>query len=141
VDADLRLLQGDWQAVRIETGAGPVPDETVRQLRYVFEGDRVTLFEGDRATGAGAVTLHPRSTPKAIDVEMTDGPGRGQVARGVYEVAEACLRLCIGPERPAGFSPTGPASLVDLVRTQTRQRPAEPDRAADATAQSNSGSL
>jgi uncharacterized protein (TIGR03067 family) len=116
MDAELRLLQGTWRAVRVSTAAGPVADGVARQLRYRFAGDRVTLFEGDRATGSGTVTVLPAADPKGIDVAMTDGPGAGQVARGVYEVAGDRLRLCIGPERPAGFSPARPASVVELER-------------------------
>jgi uncharacterized protein (TIGR03067 family) len=127
MDADLWQLQGTWRAVRVVTAAGVVPDEVARQLRYVFAGDRVTLFEGDRATGAGTVAVLP-ATPKAIDVAMSDGPGAGQVARGVYELAGSRLRLCIGPERPAGFEPAGPASVVELERVSD----AEPDAAVDA---------
>jgi uncharacterized protein (TIGR03067 family) len=116
MEADLQQLQGTWRAVRVETGGGPVPAEVARRLRYRFEGGRVTLLEGERATGAGTVTVHPAATPKAIDVEMTEGPGSGQVARGIYEIVGDCLRLCIGPERPTGFSPAGPVSLVELER-------------------------
>jgi uncharacterized protein (TIGR03067 family) len=119
MDAGLQQLQGTWQAVRVETESGPVPAEIVRQLRYVFAEDRVTLFEGERATGAGTIAIHPATTPAAIDVVMTDGPGRGQGARGIYEVVGDRLRLCIGPERPAGFHPAGPASLVELERVRT----------------------
>ena len=121
MDARLQQLQGTWQAVRIETGSGPVPAEVVRQLRYVFEGDRVTLFEGDQVMGTGTITIHPATTPAAIDVGMTDGPGRGQVARGIYEIVGSRLRLCIGPERPAEFHPAGQASLVELDSAQAGQ--------------------
>jgi uncharacterized protein (TIGR03067 family) len=112
MDAELQLLQGTWQAVNMEAGGGPVPPEAARRLKYVFAGDRVTLLEDDVATGAGAVAVRPG----AIDVAMTDGPGRGQVARGIYEVAGDRLRLCIGPERPAAFRGVGSASLVELER-------------------------
>src|SRR6516165_1330200 len=116
MDAELRLLQGMWRAVRVATAAGPVADEVAHQLRYRFAGDRVTLFEGDRATGSGTVTVHSAAVPKGIDVAMTDGPGAGQIARGVYEIAGDHLLLCIGPERPAGFSAAGLASVVELER-------------------------
>jgi uncharacterized protein (TIGR03067 family) len=118
MEAGLQQLQGTWQAVRVETESGPVPAEVVRQLRYVFAGDRVTLFEGDRVTGAGTIAIHPGTAPATIDVVMTDGPGRGQRARGIYEIVGGRLRLCIGPERPAGFHAAGPASLVELERAR-----------------------
>jgi uncharacterized protein (TIGR03067 family) len=116
MDAEAGQLQGTWQAVRVVTANGPVPDEVARRLRYIFVGDRVTLFEGDRATGAGTVLIHATTTPKGIDVAMDDGPGAGQVAKGVYEFAGGRLRLCIGLERPVGFVPAGPASVVELER-------------------------
>ena len=129
--ADLRLLQGTWQAVRLETGTGPVPDEVVRQLRYVFEESQVTLLEGDRTTGTGIIAVHPATSPKAIDVAMTEGPGRGQTARGIYEVAGDRLVLCIGPERPSAFKPTESVSLVELVREQSAQRRTERETPGD----------
>jgi uncharacterized protein (TIGR03067 family) len=131
MDAELQLLQGTWRAVRAATAAGPVAAEVARQLRYRFAGDRVTLFEGDRATGSGTVTVHPTAVPKGIDVAMTDGPGAGQVARGVYEVAGDRLLLCIGPERPAGFCAAGLASVVELERVADTEPGATAERASD----------
>jgi uncharacterized protein (TIGR03067 family) len=95
-----------------------MPAEAARRLRYVFEGDRVTLLEDGKSTGAGTVTLHPVASPKALDVLMTEGPGRGQKAEGIYEVAGDRLTLCIGPGRPAGFRSAGPAALVELERVR-----------------------
>jgi uncharacterized protein (TIGR03067 family) len=122
MDADLQQLQGAWQAVRVETGAGVVPAEVARRLRCLFEGGRVTLFEGEQATGSGVVTVRPSATPKEIDVEMIDGSGQGQVW-GIYEIVGGRLRLCIGPQRPAGFSPAGPDALVELERVLIRPGP------------------
>jgi uncharacterized protein (TIGR03067 family) len=127
-DAEAGQFEGTWQAVRVVTANGPVPDEVARRLRYTFVGDRVTLFEGDRATGAGTVVVHETSTPKGIDVAMDDGPGAGQVAKGVYEFCGGRLRLCIGPERPEGFAPAGPASVVELERVPHAERGVAADR-------------
>jgi uncharacterized protein (TIGR03067 family) len=128
MDTEAGQLQGTWRAVRVVTATGPVPDEVARRLRYVFVGDRVNLFEGDRATGAGTVVLHATTTPKGIDVAVDDGPGAGQVAKGVYELSGDRLRLCIGPERPAGFVPAGPASVVELERVPEAEQRAAADR-------------
>jgi uncharacterized protein (TIGR03067 family) len=127
-DAEAGQLQGTWRAVRVVTVNGPVPDEVARRLRYTFVGDRVTLFEGDRVTGAGTVVVHETTAPKGIDVVMDDGPGAGQVAKGVYELSGGRLRLCIGPERPAGFVPAGPASVVELERVSDAEQGPAADR-------------
>jgi hypothetical protein len=53
MDAEAGQLQGTWQAVRVVTANGPVPDEVARRLRYIFVGDRVTLFEGGPSNWSG----------------------------------------------------------------------------------------
>jgi uncharacterized protein (TIGR03067 family) len=116
MDIELQQFQGTWQVVRIATESGPVPDSLVRQLRYVFDGDRVTLYQGESVMVAGTVAIHANAAPKEIDVEMTEGPARGQVVRGIYEIAENRLRLCIGPDRAAQFSPAKATSVVELER-------------------------
>ena len=118
MEPELQQLQGTWQAVSMETGGSPVPAEVARRLRYVFEGDRVTLLEDGKPTGAGTVTLQPDAGPKALDVRMTEGPGRGQKAEGIYELAGDRLKLCIGPERPTAFRGAGPAAVVELERVR-----------------------
>ena len=76
MDSDLQQLQATWQAFRVATGAGLVPDELARQLQYDFAGDRVTMLEGGRPTGVGTVTVHPAAIPKGIDVAILTGRGR-----------------------------------------------------------------
>jgi uncharacterized protein (TIGR03067 family) len=121
---DLSELQGTWQAVRMEVVSGVLPAEVARRLRYVFEGGRVTLLEDGKSSGAGTFTVQSKATPKAIEVIMTEGPASGQTAFGVYQVTGDLLTLCIGPERPAGFSAVGAAALVELERVAGGSSPA-----------------
>jgi uncharacterized protein (TIGR03067 family) len=111
---DLELMQGTWRAVRIETGGRPVPNELARSVRYTFEGDRVRLAEGDQPAGKGVIALDPVADPKAFDFSATDGPQAGTVARGIYRIEDDRLTMCLGRERPAGFTGAGEAALVEL---------------------------
>src|SRR5262245_40477245 len=88
-------------------------DEGLRRLQGAWQAVRIET---------GTVVLHPASTPQAIDVALTDGPGKGQVAQGVCEIVGGRLRLCVGPERPAGFRPEGSASLVELEPVRHKPR-------------------
>src|SRR5262245_12672297 len=108
-------LQGTWQAIRMEVASGVLPAETAKRLQYVFEGGRVTLLEDGKPSGTGTFSLS-KAVPRTIDVIMTEGPATGQTALGIYQITGDRLTMCIGPNRPAGFSPTGAAALVDLDR-------------------------
>ena len=54
---DLDLLQGTWRAIRIEQGGSPIPAHLAGTVRYIFEGERVRLMEGDRKAGEGVIHL------------------------------------------------------------------------------------
>src|SRR4051794_26915110 len=56
-DMDLDLLSGQWRAVRIEKAGSTVPEELAAIVRYIFEGERVTLMEGDQPAGQGVIRL------------------------------------------------------------------------------------
>jgi uncharacterized protein (TIGR03067 family) len=124
MDPALRELQGAWRAVKLEVGGATVRGGSVGPLMYVFEGDRISLIEGETNSGVGTVTLDAAREPKAMGVAMTAGPGKGQTARGIDRVVGGRLTLCIGEERPHEFRGAGPAALVELVR----QAEASPSR-------------
>jgi hypothetical protein len=69
-------------------------------------------------TEAGTITVNTTATPKEIDIKNSDG----QVAQGVYEVVGGRLRLCIGPERPAGFEPAGPSWMFELEQVSDAEQ-------------------
>ena len=54
-------------------------------------------------TQAGAQTIAPSKSPKAIDVTLTEGPMKGVVLLGIYEIDGDTLRVCFdmgGKKRP-----------------------------------------
>jgi len=118
---DEQQLQGAWQAVKIVVGGRSVPAEVVTTLKYVFEGDKVTLWEGDKETGGGTFSMDPTREPKAIDVSLTEGPEKGKTALGIYEVEGDRLKMCLEEERPAELRGAGKAALVELKRERPKQ--------------------
>ena len=116
VNQELERLRGSWLATRVETATGPIPQDMARQLRYVFAGSLLMLLERERVTGFGLVSVAAGTSGRHIDLRMTEGPGRGQIALGLYEIDGTTLRLCIGAERPTRFTSAGSATLVELER-------------------------
>ena len=113
---DLDRLQGTWKVVRIEKGGTPVPADVAGTVRYIFDGERVTLMEGDVKAGAGVIRLDPAVDPKAFDFTATEGPQEGATARGIYRVEGDALTMCLGDERPSQFTGATEAALVELTR-------------------------
>lgn len=113
---DLDLLQGAWRATRIEKGGSPVPVEVAATVRYIFDGDRVWLMEGDQGAGEGTIRLDPSAEPKAFDFTATAGPQQGMTALGIYRVEGDRLTMCLGDVRPSHFTGAGDAALIELTR-------------------------
>jgi uncharacterized protein (TIGR03067 family) len=118
---EMQHLEGAWKAVKIEVGGKSVPAESVETLRYVFQADKVALWERDKKTGAGTVIVDSTKKPEAIDVAMTEGSEEGKTVLGIYEIAGNTMRMCLGPERPTKFSGAGKAALVELRREKPNQ--------------------
>jgi uncharacterized protein (TIGR03067 family) len=112
----LDLLQGTWRAARIETGGSLVPAEIAATVRYIFDGNRVRLMEGDQSAGEGVIRLDPEADPKTFDFTATAGPQAGTTARGIYRIEGDTLTMCLGEERPSAFCGAGEAALVELSR-------------------------
>ena len=115
---DLDRRQGTWRAVRIEKGGIPVPADLAGTVRYLFDGERVTLMEGDVRSGAGIICLDPMADPRSFDFTATEGPQDGATARGIYRVEGDALTMCLGDERPSRFTGATEAALVELTRIE-----------------------
>jgi uncharacterized protein (TIGR03067 family) len=111
------------KAVLIEQGGNPVPPEVAGTVRYVFDGDRVRLFEGEQAAGEGVIRLDPDAEPKAFDFVATAGPQAGTTARGIYRIEGERLAMCLGSQRPGEFRGDGGAALVELIRLAGDEKP------------------
>jgi uncharacterized protein (TIGR03067 family) len=115
---DLDRLQGTWRVVRIEKSGTPVPAELAGTVRYIFDGERVTLMEGVAKAGAGVIRLDPAADPKTFDFTATEGPQNGAAALGIYRVEGDTLMMCLGDERPSEFTGATEAALVELTRIE-----------------------
>lgn len=102
---DLDQIQGGWQGTKLEIGGKSPPAEVVERGKYVFKGNAITMFEGDKIVGKVTFTLDPAKAPKAIDITATEDPQKGKTMLGIYRLEGDTLILCFGTEqRPTEFS-------------------------------------
>src|SRR3954471_21062867 len=72
--ADLEKLQGTWTLVSMEVEGQAAPPRAVEGQSAVYEGDAVTLMDGETVRRRGIVTLDPTRRPAAINTWDQDGP-------------------------------------------------------------------
>jgi uncharacterized protein (TIGR03067 family) len=106
VAAELKKFEGTWRYESSLIDGQPVPDGVLETTRLVLKGDTFELRD-PMATYRGTFTIDPKARPKTIDIVMTEGPEKGTVMKGIYELAGDTYRLCAGlagPERPMEFA-------------------------------------
>jgi len=86
LEKEVRKFQGAWTFESSETGGKAIPPGELKGLIIIFEGDKHTIKMGDEMIQVGVQKLDPSKSPKAIDVTMTEGPNKGAVMLGIYEI-------------------------------------------------------
>lgn len=100
---ELAPFQGEWKVVSATFAGRPAP-KGLDEVRFTFDGDKVTVKEpGDKAE-AGTYKIDPKATPATIDLS---GP-KGEPAAGIYKFdkdGKLTLAFVKGKDqtRPKGF--------------------------------------
>jgi uncharacterized protein (TIGR03067 family) len=113
-EAEMKAIQGTWQATGLEIGGQSAPADFVAKGRYVFDKDLLTIYEGEEISGKARFVLHPELNPKGIDLiaQMPEND-KGKKVEGIYEIKDGSLKLCFSQEkRPTKFTSEGKAGLM-----------------------------
>jgi len=115
---EVKKFQGAWTIESSEYGGQKLPGELLKAFIVVYEGDKHTVKNGDQVIQVGTQKIDPSKSPKTIDVTMTEGPNKGVVMLGIYEIDEDTLKACFdasGKTRPTEFkSPAGSQIFVNV---------------------------
>src|SRR5262245_51814110 len=118
LEKEVKKFQGAWTIESSETGGKAIPAGDLKGLIVIFEGDKHTVKMGDKVIQVGTQKIDPSKSPKAIDVTMTEGPNKGAVMLGIYEIDGDTLKACFDPEgkkRPTEFkSNSGSQNFVNV---------------------------
>ena len=118
LEKEVRKFQGAWTFESSETGGKELPASELAGLILTFEGDKHTVKKGNEVIQVGTQKLDPSRSPKAIDVTLTEGPKKGAVMLGIYEIDGDTLKVCFaaeGNKRPTEFkSPPGSETFVNV---------------------------
>ena len=118
LEKEVRKFQGAWTFESSETGGEKLPAGELKGFILIFEGAKHTVKKGDEVIQVGTQKLDPSKSPKTIDVTMTEGPNKGTVMLGIYEIDGDTLKVCFDPQgkkRPTEFkSAPGSENFVNV---------------------------
>ena len=117
-EKEVRKFQGTWTIESSVTGGKEIPPGELKGFIVIFEGDKHTVKKGDEVIQVATQKLDPSKSPKTIDVTMIEGPAKGAVMLGIYEIDGDTLKVCFDPQgkkRPTEFKSTpGSENFVNV---------------------------
>jgi uncharacterized protein (TIGR03067 family) len=111
IKADRKKYEGTWQVISLEVAGNKSADEDAKKITVINEADGKWAIEADgNVVARGTSELDPTKKPRTVDLTVTEGDGKGQMAPGIYEFSDDDTRkVCLaqaGKERPTVFSST-----------------------------------
>jgi uncharacterized protein (TIGR03067 family) len=124
VEKELKKFQGTWTFESVETGGKGESAEDFKGMTLTFEGAKHTVKKGDEVIQVGTQKLDASKSPKTIDVTMTDGPNKGAVLLGIYEIDGDTLKVCFdleGKKRPTEFKSAAGSQIFVAVHKRVKK--------------------
>src|SRR5262245_31013719 len=92
---DQKAIQGTWKVQSAEAEGGAPPPEELEKIRFVIQGDVITIDRGEGQKRPAKYKLNAGKKPKQIDLVPEEGPEKGRTLVGIYEVTGDTLKLCL----------------------------------------------
>jgi len=122
IQAELKKFEGTWRFVSIEVEGDSVPDDLFADDRLVLKGRQFTSNVKGNTTH-GVFKIDPTANPKTIDLTFTDGAGKDQTQKGIYELDGDKQKICFslpGRPRPTEFVSKADSRL--MIQVLERQK-------------------
>jgi uncharacterized protein (TIGR03067 family) len=123
VEKELKKIEGTWMFESVETGGKVLPAAQFEGMTITFKGDKYAVKKGEEVIEAATQKLDPSKLPKTLDAVVTEGPNKGAVILGIYEISGDTLKVCFDPEgksRPTEFK-TGSGAQTLVVHKRLKK--------------------
>lgn len=124
IKKDRKQIEGTWRIVALEVNGMKIAEQEARKLTVVNGSDGTwSLRSEGQELMKGTSTFDPTVKPKVIDFTITEGSGKGNEHRGIYELGQDRRKLCFaspGYERPTDFS--SPSGSQQIYITFEREK-------------------
>ena len=116
---DLKAMQGNWVGTFIEIdGKPPTEKDLALKITLVVTGANYKVYDKDNLLASGKLVLDAAKTPRTIDAIFSEGPVKGLVQQGIYQLKtdEILINFGLpGKDRPKEFK-TVPDSMETLLK-------------------------
>jgi uncharacterized protein (TIGR03067 family) len=119
-------LQGEWTAVSGEMDGNPLPEAYVKNGHRIVKASEVTVRFGEYIFMKAVFTVDATKSPNHIDYTIAEGPEKGKVRQGIYEIDGNTFKSCMSPPgkpRPTTFE--GKAGDGQTFSVWKKQKKAE----------------
>ena len=125
IKEDRKQYEGTWQVVSLEVDGNKAADEDAKKITVVNEADGKWAIEVEgKIIARGTSQIDPTKKPRAADLTVTEGDGKGQTVLGIYEFADDTRKVCLGQpgkERPTEFSSTAGGGHILAVLKRVKK--------------------
>lgn len=116
--ADAAKLQGVWAIVSVEIEGKPLAMEKLKEARLTVSGKRYSFRLAETRLEL-TYKLDASATPRAVDLQVTEGPDKGKVYRGIYAFEGDRYTICRttlpGKDRPTTFATLPKSGFMMVV--------------------------
>ena len=124
VKKDVKLFEGTWKVVSLEMEGMKSPEEQYKDAKLVCKGTDFTFTDPGGTEYKGTFKIDPTAKPKTLDLTFAEGPNKGEVMLGIYELDETTFKFCAKPmtkERPTEFSAKqGSGQVLEILKKEKK---------------------
>lgn len=125
---ELVPFQGTWAVEAITKNGTAVPDDHAKRLVLVVKDNARVIKDGDEVVSKATFTVDSSKKPKHMDITVSDGPLAGKTYRGIYELKDDTLTICLaleGDKRPDDLTAKeGSDRLLQVFKKADAKAPA-----------------
>jgi uncharacterized protein (TIGR03067 family) len=124
---DAAKLLGKWQITGGKKAGADLNDETKKAV-YVITKDQITIMAEDRTMFVMKYTITPKTSPAAIDMEITKSPNdmvNGSKTKGIISLSGDEFKICyppMGGDRPTKFDGSDKNHFFTLKRMKAEKK-------------------
>lgn len=99
---EVKLLEGDWKVVALESNSKRAPAAVLEGMRWSFKGSEVRFADaGEELGDKSSVKLDASQSPKHIDLVALEGATKGMKSEGIYKLEKDRLVICLRDSKAA----------------------------------------